>query len=1295
MKQIYKRIQLGFLKLWAPTRKIFNTSPKILIGLMDIAKSCLLLLVLVFSTTTVKAQSSQVLDFDGNEDRVIIPASEELEFTTGTIEMWIKPGQYNHNGALIAMRADTSARFSFHINPANTAQAVGIWDGSNFVAEPGLEIFTGIWYHLALVISEDDVRVYVNGEQKAILPASINTSVSGLPLVLGSLSSTETTTDLYKGKMDEVRIWDTERTQAEIQNAMHMELTRSESNLLAYYNFENASASPGADNSGITKLTDIAGNGHDGTLTDFSLSGSYSNWDTQSCLITESCASYFEGGNGTPSDPYQISTIEQLQSIQDHYEEHFILVNDIDATETSSWNTGEGFEPLVAPGRTFYGSLDGDGHIINGLTINRPATDNVGLFSEIATEVRNIGLENIDIQGNNSVGGVVGFSSGATISNSFVKGTITASSSAGGLVGFGNATVRECFTRTNVSGIIAIGGIMGNTNANSTIIDTYAAGELNGTTAIGGLYGSSAGIPIVTNSYWDTEVSEVTLVGNPISGGGIGKTTAEMKNESTYVNWDFNYRWDIDPAKNNGYPYLTYKVPFEVGKGTKSEPYQVANLEQLQAINTFADKSFELINNIDAVATDTANFTPIENFSGSFDGNDFVILDLTIDSENSDVGLFKSTTATSVIKNVGLENVDISSTTQDFTVGGLVGYSNGEVNNVYVTGDITATTADFVGGLIGIVNSGSVSNAYSMATVSGENSVGGLVGEIRGGSVDTTYSTGSVAGNSSLGGLIGNSTGGTVTESYWDTQTSNQSVSAGGTGKTTSEMKTKATFSEWDFTNTWNIEESVGYPKLFDTKSSSLTIHGDEGWRIISSPVVGASYAELLNELWTQGMTGADIDSGASNIFTWNEPNQSWKAPSNLNEEVPAGKGIAIYVYSDVDADGNPDSFPKEIESDREPFIGNASPNITFTDTETPQEDGWNLIGNPYDRTIDWDAGSGWTRNNLDNSFYVWSDTANGGAGAYLSWNGESGTLKDGKIAPWQGFWVKALDDNPSLSFTEQVKSDGATFYKNAPSSPEIKFTLEGEKYTSSTVLWFSEAAHISKDPFDAYKLESLNPEYLSVGTRIHEGPVMDIQSLPKKLKNQELNIVINGSSLNGDFTLRWDMDQIPEAWNVHLIDKQGNKTLDLREQEGYTFSLRGQPSPKLQKTNSSLKSPTPNLVKSKSAFTSLKLRINSKTATDIHADDNLPEQIKLNQNYPNPFNPQTNIQFALPKQSVVSLEIFDILGRKVATLIDGQSKQAGYHTINFEGTHLSSGIYLYRLQTDQNALYKTMSLIK
>jgi len=89
-----------------------------------------------------------------------------------------------------------------------------------------------------------------------------------------------------------------------------------------------------------------------------------------------------------------------------------------------------------------------------------------------------------------------------------------------------------------------------------------------------------------------------------------------------------------------------------------------------------------------------------------------------------------------------------------------------------------------------------------------------------------------------------------------------------------------------------------------------------------------------------------------------------------------------------------------------------------------------------------------------------------------------------------------------------------------------------------------------------------------------------------------------------------------------------------------------------------------------------------------------LPSDYVLTQNYPNPFNPATEIGFALPESAHVRLVVYDVLGRQVRLLLDG-TMEAGTHQVVFDASDLPSGTYLYRLETPQGSVVRTMLLAK
>jgi hypothetical protein len=95
-----------------------------------------------------------------------------------------------------------------------------------------------------------------------------------------------------------------------------------------------------------------------------------------------------------------------------------------------------------------------------------------------------------------------------------------------------------------------------------------------------------------------------------------------------------------------------------------------------------------------------------------------------------------------------------------------------------------------------------------------------------------------------------------------------------------------------------------------------------------------------------------------------------------------------------------------------------------------------------------------------------------------------------------------------------------------------------------------------------------------------------------------------------------------------------------------------------------------------------------------IEVDAGLPKVFALEQNYPNPFNPSTVMSYQLPVASNVSLKVYDVLGREVATLVNGR-QEAGRYSVSFNAASFASGVYFYRLQAGNFVQTKKMMLVK
>lgn len=270
----------------------------------------------------------------------------------------------------------------------------------------------------------------------------------------------------------------------------------------------------------------------------------------------------FAGGFGTDANPYTITNWTQLQNI--NYNTNvltngyfFALSNNLHSATTgyttlasASANSGAGWNPIGNDAHSFRGRFDGQGYTIDALTINRLGTDYVGLFGRTHTssEIKNLGVTNVAIAGGSSVGGLVGYSYGATVANSYVSGNISGISFVGGLTGRSyQGSITNAYATSSVAGTgDKIGGLVGS-NWQTDITNTYATGSVSGTGSdVGGLVGFSHEGSI-TASFWNTQTS-----GQATSAGGTGKTTAQMKDSATFSGWDIL----LDNTLNPNYPTL-------------------------------------------------------------------------------------------------------------------------------------------------------------------------------------------------------------------------------------------------------------------------------------------------------------------------------------------------------------------------------------------------------------------------------------------------------------------------------------------------------------------------------------------------------------------------------------------------------------------------------------------------------------------------------------------------------------------------------------------------------------------
>jgi hypothetical protein len=232
----------------------------------------------------------------------------------------------------------------------------------------------------------------------------------------------------------------------------------------------------------------------------------------------------FNAGTGTAEDPYIITNVQELNLMRFEVNAHYKLGNDIDASETASWDNGAGYLPFGGGRSPFTGSLDGNGFTIEALTINRPDLTNVGVIGEMGEGgiIKNIRFTNASINGDINTGIVVGRMFSATVENVNASGTVHGADKTGGLVGelFHNGIIRYNRFTGSVNGSNDVGGLIGTAiGANIQIYGNLAVAEVAGLSRIGGLIGKlefPKDIPFHENA----AISEVT--GPQDTGGLIG-----------------------------------------------------------------------------------------------------------------------------------------------------------------------------------------------------------------------------------------------------------------------------------------------------------------------------------------------------------------------------------------------------------------------------------------------------------------------------------------------------------------------------------------------------------------------------------------------------------------------------------------------------------------------------------------------------------------------------------------------------------------------------------------------------
>ncbi|MGA2914934.1 MAG: GLUG motif-containing protein [Sedimentisphaerales bacterium] len=558
-------------------------------------------------------------------------------------------------------------------------------------------------------------------------------------------------------------------------------------------------------------------------------------------IPTGNTLAFSGSGSGTETNPYIITNVTQLQEMRYSLYAWYRLGNDIDASETQGWNSGEGFLPVGDGAHPFAGHLQGNGFKISGLYIYRVSTDYVGLFGKVAgnATIEDVTLTEPNMIARNYCGALAGYTDAAPVACQSLNSYIIGNDYVGGLLGQVTVDMNNCSSSlVEVQGHDRVGGLVGQSRS---LISCNSSGLIRGNSYVGGLAG---GVDILGPMENCNSSADITA-----TGGSVGGLVGDREGNSGITITNSYATGSVRGTGENiggliGFNY--YSISFCYSTGSV-----VSSSRNVGGLIGYAYSSGNISNcystgNVTSYGTYSADDpAPVGGLIGFCYGWCCNIIDCHASGNiytngcsgvGGLIGRFyycgsiqrcysAAQTVTGASRVGGLigNNDGGAQISQCFSVsdvngqghyiGGLIGYNIGSISVCYVEGNIIGEEYD-IGGLVGY-NSSSITDCYVRGSVTGEEFVGGFVGEnASSGNILRCYSTGAVNGLYNSGGFAAWNSGG-CSYNYWDTETSGWPISACGNGRTTTQMMQQSTYEpEWDFEAVWGIDEGHDYPVL-------------------------------------------------------------------------------------------------------------------------------------------------------------------------------------------------------------------------------------------------------------------------------------------------------------------------------------------------------------------------------------------------------------------------------------------------------------------------------------------------
>lgn len=599
-------------------------------------------------------------------------------------------------------------------------------------------------------------------------------------------------------------------------------------------------------------------------------------------------------GTGTAADPYIIDSIWDLQNMTDDPGSHYALGSDIDASISKTWNSGAGFIPVGNYSVRFNGSLDGRNYTINGLFIDRPTENNIGLVGYMARNgvIRNLIMTDVNITGYDQTSGFIGTMGSGYLNNSHGQGAVRGHGYLGGLAGKVYGKINDCSFSGNVIGSHdQIGGLVSRIQSGA-LDNCEFNGNVTGGNYTGGLAAFNFLDGFITNSSSSGTVSGRGYTGGLVGQNAYGSVNNSVSKADVLASYDYsgglvseNFWGEVVNSRSEGDVVGRNFTGGVFGHNNRGEIWNCSASGDVWGINDvggFIGRNYDQkISNCSATGDVNGSGKRIGGFMG-MNFNKGYVEDCystgNISGNANEVGGF-----------AGINDY-YSTTIRCYSTGKVVGDGDyyggfaGYNDRAYIIECHTSSpvngSCDYVGGLVGKnYYYASISNSYATGNLTGTGwTNGGLVGD---NTISSTirycYSTGIVNRTGGYsGGLVGYSSGAyAVRYCYWDNITSNLQTSRGGIGKNTTEMMTESTYSGWNFSGIWSMVNHEDYPILsWQNGGYPIAIAGpditiDEGDSVYFNGSLSHGDHGPLNYSWK---IDGELLYGVNRSYTFDDP---------------------------------------------------------------------------------------------------------------------------------------------------------------------------------------------------------------------------------------------------------------------------------------------------------------------------------------------------------------------------------------------------------------------------------------